>query len=104
MCDNCKNPKERMEVKNDMKTALLAIQETKEHYLTSLMVEFITGKATKEIKDYGFDEYEHFGAGEDKDALFWHSIFRQGMLHGFIEKDIEQYGVLKLTEAGKSLF
>ncbi|MBK6478673.1 MAG: DNA helicase RecQ [Saprospiraceae bacterium] len=101
MCDNCKNPKERMEVKNDMKTALLAIQETKEHYLTSLMVEFITGKATKEIKDYGFDEYEHFGAGEDKDALFWHSIFRQGMLHGFIEKDIEQYGVLKLTEAGK---
>lgn len=101
MCDNCKNPKERIEVKNEMKTALLAIQETKEHYLTSLMVEFITGKATKEIKDYGFDEYEHFGAGEDKDPLFWHSIFRQGMLHGFIEKDIEQYGVLKLTEAGK---
>ena len=101
MCDNCRHPKERIEVKNEMKLALQAIQQTKENYLVSLMVEFITGKATKEIKDFGFDEYDLFGKGADKEAIFWHSIMRQGILNGLISKDIEQYGVLKLTEAGK---
>ena len=101
MCDNCRHPKEKIEVKNEMKLALQAIQQTKENYLVSLMVEFITGKATKEIKDFGFDEYDLFGKGADKEAIFWHSIMRQGILNGLISKDIEQYGVLKLTEAGK---
>ncbi len=101
MCDNCRHPKEKIEVKNEMKLALQAIQQTKENYLVSLMVEFITGKATKEIKDFGFDEYDLFGKGSDKEAIFWHSIMRQGILNGLISKDIEQYGVLKLTEAGK---
>ncbi len=101
MCDNCRHPKERIEVKNEMRLALQCIQATKENYLVSLLVDFITGKATKEIKDYGFDEYELFGKGNEKESVFWHSIYRQGMLHGLILKDIEQYGVLKLTEAGK---
>jgi ATP-dependent DNA helicase RecQ len=101
MCDNCKNPKERIEVKNEMKLALQAVKETKENYLVSLLVEFITGKGTKEIKDYGFDEYELFGKGVDKDPLFWYSIYRQAMLHGLLIKDIEQYGVLKLTDEGE---
>ncbi len=101
MCDNCRHPKERIEVKNEMKLALQAIEKTKENYLVTMLVDFLTGKATKEIKDYGFDEYELFGKGSDKEPLFWHSIFRQGMLNGFIFKDIELYGVLMLTEAGK---
>lgn len=101
MCDNCKNPKERIEVRNEMKLALQVVSATKENYLVSLLVEFITGKGTKEIKDYGFDEYDLFGKGADKDPLFWHSIFRQGILHGLLLKDIEQYGVIKLTEAGR---
>ncbi len=101
MCDNCKNPKEKIEVKNEMKLALQSIQQTKENYLVNLLVDFITGKASKEIKDFGFDQYDLFGKGSEKEALFWHSIFRQGILHGLILKDIEQYGVLKLTEPGK---
>ncbi len=101
MCDNCKQPKERIEVKNEMKLALQGVQVTKENYLVNLLVDFITGIATKEIKDYGFDEYELFGEGDEKDALFWHSIYRQGILHGLMLKDIEQYGVIKLTEEGK---
>lgn len=101
MCDNCKHPKEKIEVKNEMKLALQVIQQTKENYLVSLLVDFVTGKATKEIKDFGFDQYDLFGKGSDKEPLFWHSIFRQGMLHGLMLKDIEQYGVLKLTEEGK---
>ncbi|MDZ4708497.1 MAG: DNA helicase RecQ [Saprospiraceae bacterium] len=100
MCDNCRHPKEKVEVKNEMKYALQVIQQTKENYLVSLLVEFIIGKTTKEIKDYGFDQYDLFGKGQDKETLYWHSIFRHGILNGLILKDIEQYGVLTLTEAG----
>lgn len=101
MCDNCRHPREKVEVKNEMKYALQVIQQTKENYLVSLLVDFIMGKATKEIKDYGFDEYDLFGKGQDKEPLYWHSIYRHGILNGLILKDIEQYGVLTLTEAGK---
>lgn len=100
MCDNCRHPKEKVEVKNEMKYALQVIQQTKENYLVSLLVDFIIGKTTKEIKDYGFDQYDLFGKGHDKEPLYWHSIFRHGILNGLILKDIEQYGVLTLTEAG----
>ncbi len=101
MCDNCRHPKEKVEVKQDMKLVLQSIQQTKENYLVNLMVDFITGKATKEIKDYGFDEYDLFGKGHDHEPIYWHSICRHGILNGLIIKDIEQYGTLKLTEAGK---
>jgi len=100
MCDNCRHPKEKVEVKNEMKYALQVIQQTKENYLVSLLVDFIIGKTTKEIKDYGFDQYDLFGKGHDKEPLYWHSIFRHGILNGLILKDIEQYGVLTLTDAG----
>ncbi|HNR08301.1 MAG TPA: DNA helicase RecQ [Saprospiraceae bacterium] len=101
MCDNCRHPKEKVEVKQDMKLVLQSIQQTKENYLVNLIVDFITGKATKEIKDYGFDEYDLFGKGHDHEPLYWHSICRHGILNGLILKDIEQYGTLKLTEAGR---
>ncbi len=101
MCDNCRHPKEKVEVKQDMKLVLQSIQQTKENYLVNLVVDFITGKATKEIKDYGFDEYDLFGKGHDQEPLYWHSICRHGILQGLILKDIEQYGTLKLTDAGR---
>jgi ATP-dependent DNA helicase RecQ len=102
MCDNCKNPKEQVEVKKDMELAIKAIKQINENYLVKTVVEFITGKSTKEMKDFKFDKFALFGAGKDKDDLYWHSIIRHGILHNLVEKDIELYGLLKVTENGNT--
>jgi ATP-dependent DNA helicase RecQ len=101
MCDNCRNPKEKIEVSEDMQTAIECIDVLSEKFLIKTIVEFISGKATKEMKDFRFDKMDEFGLGKDKTDLHWHSIIRQGILLNLIEKDIEQYGVIKITEQGR---
>ena len=100
MCDNCRHPKDKVEVKKEMAMIIKAIKEINENYLVKTVVEFITGKATKEMKDFRFDKLPSFGAGKDQGDLFWHSIIRHGILNNLIEKDIELYGLLKVTELG----
>ncbi len=100
MCDNCKNPKEKVEVKDQMVIAMKAIKEVNENYLGKTVIEFITGKQTKEMKDFRFDKLPSFGIGKDETDLYWHSIIRHGILQNLIVKDIEQYGLLKITEDG----
>lgn len=101
MCDNCKHPKEKIEVQNEMKLALEVVKQFNENYTTKILVEFITGKLSKEIKDYKFDKLPLFGKGESKDELFWHTMFRQAVLNDLLYKEIEQYGILKLSDLGK---
>jgi ATP-dependent DNA helicase RecQ len=100
MCDNCKSPKEKVEVKKDMALVIKAIKEINENYLVKTVVEFITGKSTKEMKDFKFDKLPSFGIGNEQGDLYWHSIIRHGILNNLIEKDIELYGLLKITENG----
>ena len=66
------------------------------------MVDFIIGKNTKEIVDFGFDKRELYGVGKEKDQNFWNSVYRQALLNNFLYKDIENYGLLKLTDEGRS--
>ncbi|MBK8670250.1 MAG: DNA helicase RecQ [Saprospiraceae bacterium] len=101
MCDNCKFPKKKEEVKDEMKLALQVVHQLNENYTVKILVEFITGKASKEMKDFKFDKLPLFGAGAAKDELFWHTIFRQAILNDLLYKEIEQYGILKLTDDGK---
>jgi len=101
MCDNCKNPKEKIEVQSEMHLALSSVLAMKENYGVKTLVEFITGKNSKAMKDFGFNEIPIYGKGKDKDDLFWHSILRQAILKQFLYKDIEQYGLLKFTDAGR---
>ncbi|MBC7883864.1 MAG: DNA helicase RecQ [Saprospiraceae bacterium] len=101
MCDNCKFPKQKEEVKDQMKMALQVVAQLNENYTVKILVEFITGKMSKEMKDFKFDKLPLFGAGSAKDELFWHTIFRQAILHNLLFKEIEQYGILKLTKNGK---
>ncbi|MEZ4910872.1 MAG: DNA helicase RecQ [Saprospiraceae bacterium] len=101
MCDNCKYPKQKEEVQNEMKLALQVVKQLNQNYTVKILVEFITGKASKEIKDFKFDKMPLFGAGATKDELFWHTIFRQAILHNYLFKEIEQYGILKITESGE---
>jgi ATP-dependent DNA helicase RecQ len=99
-CDNCRNPKERVEVNSDMVKMIKAIKEINESYLGKTVVDFITGNQTKEMKDFKFDKFKCFGIGSNETELYWHSIIRHGILFNLIAKDIEQYGLLKITEEG----
>ena len=101
MCDNCKFPKKKEEVQNEMKLALQVVDQLNENYTIKILVEFVTGKLSKEMKDFKFDKLPLFGAGANRDELFWHTIFRQAVLHDYLYKEIEQYGILKLTDHGK---
>jgi ATP-dependent DNA helicase RecQ len=101
-CDNCRYPKEKIEVRDDMVTGLQSILELDENFPIKPLIDFVRGKETKEMKDYGFVNKELFGKGKDKDKNFWSTIFRQGILHDLILKDIESYGLLKVTDAGKA--
>jgi ATP-dependent DNA helicase RecQ len=101
MSDNCKYPKKKEVVKDEMKLAMQVVQQLNENYTIKILVEFISGKTSKEMKDFKYDKLPLFGAGSAKDELFWHTIFRQAVLHDYLFKEIEQYGILKLTDQGK---
>lgn len=101
LCDNCKNPKPIIEAQDDVKIALDVILALNENYPVKTLVDFTVGKSTKEMKDFKFDRRPLFGAGKEKDALHWNSIYRQMLLQGFTYKDIESYGLIKLTDQGK---
>lgn len=100
-CDNCRNPKEKIEVKNRVVIVLKAIQSLEERFGTDYVVNIITGKINPQISTYGHNQLEVFGEGKEFDAHFWNSLIRQMMLEDLIGKDIEEYGLLKITEKGK---
>jgi len=102
MCDNCRHPKERIEVQTEIHNGLLSIEKLKENYAIKTLVEFVTGIETKVMADFKFDKFELFGIGKEKDENFWQSIFRQALLNNLVYKDIENYGLLKLTDQGRS--
>ncbi|MBV8254655.1 MAG: DNA helicase RecQ [Chitinophaga sp.] len=99
-CDNCRNPKEKIEVKNRVVIALKTIRALEERFGSEYVVNIITGKTSPQIATYRHDQLEVFGEGKEFDAHFWNSLLRQMMLEGLIEKDIEEYGLLKVTEKG----
>ena len=100
MCDNCRYPKEKIEVKTEMQQALQAVAELNENFKIQPLVDFIVGKETKEMKDYGFDDKPLFGVGRERDENFWNSVLRHALLNDLLYKDIETYGLLKLNKAG----
>ena len=102
LCDNCRNPKPIIEAKDDVKTALDAIVALNENYTVKTLVDFTFGNNTKEMKDYKFDRLPLFGCGKDKTELHWNSVLRQMLLLGLVYKDIESYGLIKLSESGHS--
>jgi ATP-dependent DNA helicase RecQ len=101
MCDNCRHPRERVNVQKEMVKALEVIEELGEQFVIKPILDFILGNETKEMKDFRFTKHELFGIGKGKDDVFWHSVIRHGLLNNLIYKEIEQYGVLHLTDAGR---
>jgi len=99
-CDNCKQPKERVEAKDEAIIALKVIKALDERFATEYVVQIIMGKLTPQNKMYRHDGLDVFGSGKEKDSLFWNSLVRQLILEGMLSKDIEEYGVLKFTKRG----
>ncbi|MEY3208352.1 MAG: helicase RecQ [Bacteroidota bacterium] len=100
-CDNCLNPKEQIEAKPELVKLLQAIQALNERFVADYVVLIVRGEYTPQIGLYRHEKLPVFGIGQDHDTLFWDSLVRQAMLDTMIEKDIEEYGLLKLTEKGK---
>ena len=100
-CDNCLHPKKKREATQQLVTALKAIATTKENFRSDYIEDFIVGRETNEIVAHKHHELEDFGAGADEDEKIWNPLLRQAMLAGYIKKDVENYGLLKLTAEGR---
>ncbi|MCK9453223.1 MAG: DNA helicase RecQ [Bacteroidales bacterium] len=100
-CDNCLNPKVKFDGQDDIKLALEAIVSTKQLFKSKHIAELLIGKKTGDIKAARHDQNEFFGAGEDNDFRYWSAVIRQALIQKLIVKDIENYGILKITKEGK---
>ena len=100
MCDNCKHPKEKLDVTNDTTVALTVIRAVKENHDLPYVAKLLIGKKGKEVTDFKYDKQDWFGTGADKDEHHWNSVMRHALMAGLLEKDIEAYGLLKITARG----
>ena len=100
-CDNCLHPKERIEASAALVVVLKAVLAVKENFRTPYIIDFIKGRGTDDIVSHSHDKLEEFGSGEDMDEKLWNPVIRHAMLAGFLKKDVESYGLLKVTAAGK---
>ena len=100
-CDNCRHPKVKREGKEALLIVLRSILAMKEGFRQDYLVDFIKGRATDDIVSHHHEQLEEFGMGEDMPPKTWNPVIRQGMIAGYILKDIESYGLLKVTAAGR---
>ena len=100
-CDNCLHPKEKIEAKESLVKLLQVITALDERFVGTYVVQIVMGEYTPQIGLYRHEKLPVFGIGKDQDELFWNSLVRQAMLEKIIEKDIEEYGLLKLTTKGQ---
>ncbi len=100
-CDNCLHPKTKIEGKDQLEVVLRAVAAVKENFRTEYIIDFVKGRATDDIVLHKHDQLEEFGAGEGVNPKLWNPVIRQALLSGFLRKDVENYGLLKLTAAGK---
>jgi ATP-dependent DNA helicase RecQ len=100
-CDNCLNPKEEIEGKDQIVKALKLILAVKEKFKAGHISNILSGNATSTVKSYRHHHIPEFGSGDERDFKFWNAVLRQCLVAQFITKDIENYGLLKLTKKGK---
>lgn len=100
-CDNCLHPKKKVEAKEMLKLALEVISAVKENFKVDYIIDVLVGNETEEILAHKHDKLKYFGAGEDEEEKKWNAVIRQAMIAGYIEKDVENYGLLKITDDGR---
>ena len=100
-CDNCLHPKQKEEAKDALLMILQAVKAVKEDFRQDYIIDFVEGRATDDIVSHKHDQLEAFGVGEDMDSKIWNPVVRQALIAGYLKKDVENYGLLKLTTLGK---
>ncbi len=100
MDDNTRNPKEKQEAKDDVVKLIQVVQGTNEKFKSKEIVKTLTGKVNALISSHKTDEKPFFGIGDDKDKGYWMALIRQTLVAGLMKKEIEQYGILHVTEKG----
>ena len=99
-CDNCLNPKKQVEAQDLLCAVIDTVSALKEKFKTDHVIDVLTGKETSEVLSYHHDELEVFGVGEGEDEKVWNAVIRQALIGGYLDKDIENYGLLKVTKKG----
>ncbi len=100
-CDNCLNPKKRVEAKEELCAVLETVSALKEKFKPNHVLDVMLGKSTADVKSYQHDELEVFGCEQGSDERFLNAVIRQAVIAGYLARDIENYGILKLTPAGE---
>lgn len=100
-CDNCLHPKKKIEAGHELEIALRAISAIKENFRSDYVINFILGRETDEILAHKHNDLEEFGSGEDEDEKVWAPLLRQALIAGYLKKEVENYGLLKITAAGR---
>ena len=100
-CDNCLNPKKKVEAKELLSAVLEVVSTLKEKFKADYIVDVLLGNETTEILSFKHNELEVFATGQDEDEKTWNAVIRQAQIAGYLAKDIENYGLLKLTAKGK---
>ena len=100
-CDNCLTPRTTIEAKELLVTALEAIDALRERYKPEYIIDFLRGNETSDIVSYEQNELEQFGTGQDEDEKTWNAVLRQALIAGYLTKEIENYGTLRITPQGR---
>ncbi|MCG3166503.1 MAG: ATP-dependent DNA helicase RecQ [Bacteroidia bacterium] len=100
-CDNCNNPREKFEGKEAIELLLETVIAVKEKFKAKHIVHVLTGLENSAVKSYKHDQLEVFGEGSEEDEKYWNAVIRQSLIHRFLIKDIESYGLLRVSDEGK---
>ncbi len=100
-CDNCLRPKTKREATEELQQALQVIVAVKEKFKVDYIIDVLVGRETDEVVAHRHGELDCFGCGEGHERHFWNAVIRQGIIMGYIEKEVENYGILKVTTQGK---
>lgn len=101
-CDNCLHPKTKIEATEALLAVLKSVKAVKENFRQEYIIDFVKGRNTDDIVSHKHDQLEEFGLGEDEDPVIWNPVIRQALIAGYLKKDVENYGLLKLTASGKA--
>lgn len=100
-CDNCLHPKKKVEAKNQLKELLEVVQAVKENFKADYIIDVLVGKETDEVIAHKHADLDCFGCDDEHEEKFWNAVIRQALIAGYLEKEIENYGILKLTAKGR---
>ena len=101
-CDNCRNPKPKIDARAALKMALEALRDIGDKFKADYLINVLTGKTTALIKSYGHNKSKWFGAGAEHDVRFWGAVLRQALILGLVDKNIENYGLISVNRKGEN--